>query len=111
MGVSLKRDEQNHCRLLFGESMTLAHANELEDQIINAMRRHQKLDVDLSGVREIDTCGLHLLGMLNTLGGADLRIVAISPVVEEECKRLLAFRRGAAPRGDRRAHDRGLGAP
>lgn len=111
MDIGLKSDDQSDCRLVFGASMTVAHADELEDQIINAMRRHRKLEVDLSGVREMDACGIHLLGMLNTLGGADIRIVATSPVVDEQYKHLLASLRGSLPYRDRRERGRGVGAP
>ena len=110
MDVRLKSDDQSDSRLVFGASMTVAHANELEDQIINALRRHQKLEVDLSGVREMDGCGVHLLGMLNTLGGADIRIVATSPVVDEQYKHLLAFLRGSLPHRNRCECGRGVGA-
>lgn len=103
MSVTLENGNQSSCRLVFGASMTLAHARELEDQIIDAMRHHQKLEVDLSGVCEIDICGVHLLGMLKTLGGTGLRIVATSPVVEQQYTRFLSSaNRGAALRSDRR---------
>ena len=110
MDVGLKSDDQSECRLVFGASMTVAHANELEDQIINAMRRHRKLEVDLSGVREMDSCGVHLLGMLTALGGADIRVVATSPVVDEQYKHLLAFLRGSSLHRDRRERDKGVEA-
>lgn len=101
--------DSGNCRLVFGASMTLAHAREQEDQIINAMRRHTKLEVDFSGVHEIDICGVHLLGMLYTLGGADIRIVATSPVVEQQYARFLASYRGVLLRGDLRKRDMALG--
>lgn len=110
MDLILDSGVQNNCRLVFGASMTLAHARELEDQIINAMRRHTKLEVDLSSVREIDSCGVHLLGMLNTLGGADIRIVATSPVVEQQYARFLASYRGILLRGDLHKRDMALGS-
>lgn len=99
MNVTHECADQNSCRLVFGSSMTMAHARELEDQIIQAMRRYEKLEVDLSGVNEIDICGVHLLGMLQTLGGTETRIVATSPVVDQQYSRLLSSYRGVSLRG------------
>lgn len=75
------------CRLTFAGKMTIEFAEELEDRIIAAMRRFRYLEVDLSGVREIDQCGIHLLGLLETVGGKNVVIVATSPVVEEQASR------------------------
>lgn len=84
------------CRLIFEGKMTFEFSRELEDRIISAMRRHQCLEVDLSGVHEIDLCGIHLLGLLQNFGGKKVTIVATSPVVEQAASRLLASFRGAS---------------
>lgn len=99
MNVTHECADQNSGRLVFGARMTVAHASELEDQIIQAVQRYERLEVDLSGVKEIDICGVHLLGMLQTLGGSETRIVATSPVVDQQYRRLLASHRGVALRG------------
>jgi len=83
------------CRLTLKGKLTFEHSAELEDRIINAMRRYPHLEVDLSGVDEIDLCGIHLLGMLQSFGGKEVVIVATSPVVEQASKRLLSSFRGA----------------
>lgn len=91
------------CRLTFAGKMTLAHSEQLEDALIDAMRRYTKLEVDLSGVREIDHCGLHLLGLLHSIAGKEVAIVANSPIVEQASRRLLTSLRGASlARGVRR---------
>lgn len=83
-------DNSNGFRLTFDGSMTVAFANELEDRILDAMRHYKHLEVDLSGVREIDLCGIHLIRLLQTLGGKAVNFVATSPIVERAVKGLLA---------------------
>lgn len=109
MDVGLKSDDQSDCRLLFGASMTVAHVDALAAQISNAMRRHQKLEVDLSGVREMDACGVHLPGMLNALRRGEIRIVATAPVADEQYENLLASLRGSLLHRKRRGRGKGVG--
>jgi ABC-type transporter Mla MlaB component len=88
-GMSAARvDGNSPFRLTFDGSMTINFANELEDRILDAMRQHALLEVDLSGVREIDLCGIHLLRLLQTLGGKAVSFVAISRIVENAIKGL-----------------------
>lgn len=84
------------CRMIFDGNMTCKFAREIEDRIIDTMRRHPRLDVDLSRVREIDLCGIHLLGVLQGMGGSEVNIVATSPVVDQASRHLLASRRGSS---------------
>lgn len=88
--------DETGCRLVFEGKMTFEFSSELEDRIIAAMRRYQCLEVDLSGVHEIDLCGIHLLGLLQSFGGKKVTIVATSPVVERASSRLLGSFRGAS---------------
>lgn len=78
--------------LKFDGKMTHQFYRELEDQVIDAMRRHENLEIDLSGVEEVDLCGLHLIGLLQSVG----TIVATSPAVEQASKHLLASLHAAA---------------
>lgn len=71
-------------RLKLAGSMTFEYRQELESSIIDAMRRYKNPEVDLSAVREIDTYGIHLLGLLQSVGS----VVAISPVVENAARSL-----------------------
>lgn len=73
-------------RLKLAGPMTFEHRHELERTIIDAMRRHTSLEADLSEVREIDFYGVHLLGLLQSVGA----VIAISPVVEDAAKQLLS---------------------
>lgn len=84
------------CRLTFEGKMTFEVARQLEDGIIGAMRRYQHLEVDLAGVREVDLCGIHLLGLMQNYGGQKIQIIATSPAVEQASKRLLGSFRGAS---------------
>jgi hypothetical protein len=69
-------------RLIFGKKMTYEFAAELEDKIIDALRRYTHFEVDLSRVLEIDLCGSHLLGLLKCFTDKGLVIVATSPAVD-----------------------------
>lgn len=78
-------------RLTFDGKMTYEHSHQIEDRIIDAMRRHRHFEVDLSKVEEIDLCGIHLVSLLRSTAV----IVATSPIVEEASRRAL----NAKPRG------------
>jgi len=83
-------------RLTFEGKMTYEVGMELEERILNAMHRYPHLEVDLSGVHEIDLCGVHLLGLLQRVGGKGVVIVATSPTVEQASRRLLGSFRGGS---------------
>ncbi len=83
----------NH--LVFSGPMTCSNSRDIENRIINAMRQHPQLNVDLSGVEEIDLCGIHLLGVLKSYGGEAVRIIATSPSVEEALLQLPSTHRHA----------------
>jgi len=83
------------CRLTFEGKMTFEVARELEDRILGAMRCYRHLEVDLSGVREIDFYGIHLLDLLQSIGGKEVLIVARSPVVERASRRSTTSLRSA----------------
>lgn len=94
-------DQESHCRLVFEGSLTFEFARELEDRIIDALRRYTSFELDLSGIREIDLCGIHLLGVLDAFAGKTTRIVGRSPLVEQAKCRLLTSQRGSCLRGTR----------
>lgn len=95
MSITLIEDG-NTCRMIFDGSITYEHWREQEDTMINAMRRYTSFEVDLSGIQEIDLCGIHLLGVLHSVGGGNVTIVAGSPIVDLASKRLLASQRLAS---------------
>lgn len=84
------------CRMIFSGSITYEHWREQEDTIIGAMRRYTSFEVDLSCIQEIDLCGIHLLGVLHSVGGENVTIVAASSIVDQASKRLLASQRLAS---------------
>lgn len=81
MKITLNREANAHC-LIFEGSMTCRFAREIENSIIDMMRRHARINVDLSRVHEIDRCGIHLLSVLKSFGGEAVKIIATSPEVE-----------------------------
>ncbi|HJW26177.1 MAG TPA: STAS domain-containing protein [Rhodocyclaceae bacterium] len=104
MGLNLI-DNKGVCRLVFDGSLTHEFAGELDDLIVDALRRYSRFEMDLSGVREIDLCGLHLLRMLESVAGDNLTTLATSPVVDHAQKRLLASGRWSWLRGRRVPRD------
>lgn len=72
--------------------MTYEFYGELEERILHVIKRHANLEIDLSEVTEIDLCGIHLIGLLQSAGP----IVASSPVVEKASRRLLENLNSAA---------------
>ena len=84
------------CRMIFDGSITYEYWREQEEIIIGAMRRYTSFEVDLSGIQEIDLCGIHLIGVLHSVGGKNVIIVAPSSIVYQASKRLLASQRLAS---------------
>jgi len=70
------------CCLKFEGAMTHRFLRAMEDRIIDCMRRYPHIDIDLTGVSEIDDYGTRLLAVLRSFGEEVIRIVAASPVVE-----------------------------
>jgi anti-sigma B factor antagonist len=52
---------ERHCRCSIDGEMTIYRAAELKNLLMEKIARHQEIEVDLSGVSEIDTAGLQLL--------------------------------------------------
>jgi hypothetical protein len=77
-------------RLTLGKQMTSSVAKELEDTILDALRRHRNVEVDLSRVEEIDIYGTHLLGLLESFFGKGLSVVDSSPSVDNAFRRYLS---------------------
>jgi hypothetical protein len=103
MGISIDEGE-TRCRIVFEGEITDGSAREFENLIIGALRRYRHLDIDLSGITEIDLWGLHLLGVLRHLGGPHAVVVADSMVVQQATQRLMKTARGSFLRGTR--HER-----
>ena len=75
-------------RLTFKSKMTFEFAAEIEEMILDALRRYMRVEIDLSKVREIDICGIHLLGFLESFTDKGLVIVATSPAIEKAYERI-----------------------
>lgn len=64
--------------------MTIYRAQELKELLLSALDGAAAVDIDLSGVAEIDTAGIQLLMLAKrTAGekGSELRLLAHSPAV------------------------------
>jgi anti-sigma B factor antagonist len=73
-------------RLVIVEDMTIYHSNELKTRLLTALASYSVLELDLSGVSEMDTAGFQLLLMIKKEAARQnkqARIVAHSPVVRE----------------------------
>lgn len=94
MNITLEGTKDDR-RMIFKGAMTSPFSREIEKQILDNMRKHQHLKVDLSGVRELDLCGIHLLGVLFSYGADAIHVIAASPVVEAAIARLRLSRQGS----------------
>lgn len=56
-----KKNSELHCRCTIDGEMTIYRAAELKSLLMEKIAHHQEIEVDLSGVSEIDTAGLQLL--------------------------------------------------
>ncbi|TAH52003.1 MAG: anti-sigma factor antagonist [Betaproteobacteria bacterium] len=95
-----KNTDHNADRLAIGEDLTIYHAASQKSQFIDALvAASGHLDIDLSGVAEIDTAGFQLLMLVKREArrlGKEARIVAHSEAVRE----LIDFYNVAAEFGD-----------
>ncbi|KAI5912783.1 lipid asymmetry maintenance protein MlaB [Thauera sp. 2A1] len=87
-------------RVAIGEDLTIYHAAAQKQQFIDALAAApEQLDIDLSGVAEIDTAGFQLLMLVKREArrlGKEARIVAHGEAVRE----LIEFYNVAADFGD-----------
>ncbi len=76
----------NPTRLAILEELTIYHAMDQKQQLLDALANSQALELDLSQVAEIDTAGLQLLILAKREAGQqskELSIVAHSPAVRQ----------------------------
>ena len=86
-------------RLTLNEDMTIYHAMEQKNQLLDALSAHETLELDLHKVNDIDTAGLQLLIMLKKAAlkaGKQVAIVDHSQAVHA----LIDFCNLAAELGD-----------
>ena len=63
MELSCERHENRLCLHAVGE-MTIYHAAELKPVLLGALDQSDEIEIDLSGVSEIDTAGVQLLMLM-----------------------------------------------
>lgn len=78
--------DASHGSFAIEGEMTIYRAADLKVQLLDALRRTQVLEVNLSGITELDTAGLQVLMLAKQTAGADkreLKLVQHSPAVVE----------------------------
>jgi len=83
--MGLTFTEKNGALYLSGE-LTIYHAAEVKPSLVAMLRTKNELEIDLSGVSEIDTAGLQLLMLAKKetdRSGKKLRLISHSPSVLE----------------------------
>ncbi|MRW87428.1 STAS domain-containing protein [Pseudoduganella sp. FT26W] len=83
-------------RISLDGEMTIYRAADLKLSVLEALRKTRVLEIDLSGVTELDTAGLQVLMLAKQAAAADqreLRLLQHSPAVVEifEMLDLVAF--------------------
>jgi anti-anti-sigma factor len=83
-------------RIAIEGEMTIYRAADLKVEVLEALRKTRVLEIDLSGIVELDTAGLQVLMLAKQTAAADqreLRLVQHSPAVMEifEMLDLVAF--------------------
>lgn len=83
-------------RIAIEGEMTIYRAADLKAEVLEALRKTPVLEIDLSGVTELDTAGLQVLMLAKQTAAADqreLRLLRHSPAVMEilEMLDLVAF--------------------
>ncbi|MYM69120.1 STAS domain-containing protein [Pseudoduganella sp. FT55W] len=83
-------------RISIAGEMTIYRAADLKVTVLDALRKTRVLEIDLSGVTELDTAGLQVLMLAKQTAAADqreLRLLQHSPAVVEiiEMLDLVAF--------------------
>jgi anti-sigma B factor antagonist len=83
-------------RIAIEGEMTIYRAADLKVELLEALRKTRVLEIDLSGIIELDTAGLQVLMLVKQAAAADqreLRLLQHSPAVMEifEMLDLVAF--------------------
>ncbi|MBP1205400.1 anti-anti-sigma factor [Duganella sp. 1411] len=79
-------DANEVTRIAIDGELTIYRAADLKVTVLEALRKSRVLEVDLSGVTELDTAGLQVLMLAKNTAAADkreLRLLNHSPAVVE----------------------------
>jgi anti-anti-sigma factor len=90
MPVAFTSAETGPARVAVEGAMTIYEAAEQKQELLNALAASDELDIDLSGVDEIDTAGLQLLVLMRREGrraGKAVRVVDQSAALVEVLER------------------------
>ena len=82
MGIKITAAGNGSCKVLAEDSMTIYEAEKQKAALLDALRSHEHIEMDLSNVNEMDTAGLQLLLLVKQTAektGKSVRQVAHSP--------------------------------
>ena len=86
MTSSTSHDKRKHNKVSIAGTMTIYDAVEHKKYLLNAFNNSDELEIDLSGVSEMDTAGVQLLVLLKREAfkeGKQVRLVAHSAASQE----------------------------
>ena len=94
MSIKIENDEEKTSLCIDGE-LTIYTAQEYMNSITEGFVADKLLELDMSGVEEIDTSGLQILAAMGkelTNNGCEMKIVSVSDVAKEalETSRLMS---------------------
>ena len=85
MSVKIENDEEKTSLCIDGE-LTIYTAQEYRQSIIGGFTVDKNLELDMTGVEEIDSSGLQLLAAMAKVlaeNGSEMKIISASEVVKE----------------------------
>lgn len=85
MTISIETND-GICRASVSGEMTIYHAAEMKEELLPCVARSREVEINLSGVSEMDTAGFQLLLLAKreaAAAGKPLRLVAHSPATLE----------------------------
>lgn len=66
MAVSILHLNDKQCRIVVNGEMTIDTVIKLKDQLLSPLAKYNEIEIDLTGVSEIDSSGLQLLILAKT---------------------------------------------
>lgn len=76
-GIRIREGGNDHCTIQAEGSMTIYEAAQLKPLLLEALQKHQHIEVDLSEVNEMDTAGMQLLLLLKRTAGRTRKSVSL----------------------------------
>ncbi len=84
--INAKRTKKGQCQLSIEGEMNIYHANEMQKEFLKHLEKCKSMELDLTGVSEIDTTGFQLLLQLKrecNEDGKEVLLTSHSPAILE----------------------------